>query len=366
MSNSPLATYSHITDKCNDRVEIISKITIHHMAEVMTGKACADYFCRTERTVSANYCIGYEGDIALNVPENKRAWTSSSSQNDQKAITIEVSNSYKDDRWLISDKSMKALIDLCADIIRRNPGIDRLVYDGTPAGSLTLHEMFSNTNCPGPYMKKKIDYVCNQVNSKVIGKPSKTNNKCPYFKPSAVLNINNASKGSVYGGSSGVKWVQWYLTKLKYYTGDIDGYFNRMTDLAVRAFQKSHKSSDGHKLVIDGNVGPKTRDSIEVAYNSQKSIRVEASHYRRPTITLNSKNASKGKLYGGTTYVKYVQDLLYRGKYYADQIDGYFGPITEASVKSFQSCNNDSKGRKLKVDGSVGPLTLEAMERVIK
>lgn len=365
MSNSPLATYANITDKCNDRIEKISKITIHHMAEVWTGKQCADYFCRTSRTVSANYCIGYDGDIALNVPEDKRAWTSSSSSNDQKAITIEVSNMYKDDRWLVSDKSMKSLIDLCVDIIKRNDGIDKLVYDGTPNGSLTLHEMFSNTNCPGPYIKKKIDYICNQVNSKVGVSSSRLSNLCPYFKPQAVLSRRNASKGSIYGGSSGVKWIQWYLTKLRYYSGDIDGYFDNMTERAVKAFQKSHTSKDGKKLEVDGSVGPKTRDSIEQAYLYADSKASSPISYKRPKIVLNMSNASKGKLYGGTTYVKYIQDLLYKGGYYTGQIDGYFEHAVQSAVKTFQKHNNDSKGRKLIADGSVGPLTLEAMERVI-
>ena len=57
----------------------VCKITPHHMAGVLSGVQCAKLFQNSNRNASANYCIGNEGDIVLSVPEEYRAWTSSSS-----------------------------------------------------------------------------------------------------------------------------------------------------------------------------------------------------------------------------------------------------------------------------------------------
>ena len=61
----------------------ICKITPHQMAGKLTGKQCAvNIFGKAGRKASANYCIGYNGDIVCNVEEEDRAYTSSSKWND--------------------------------------------------------------------------------------------------------------------------------------------------------------------------------------------------------------------------------------------------------------------------------------------
>ncbi|MBQ6164799.1 MAG: N-acetylmuramoyl-L-alanine amidase [Clostridia bacterium] len=166
-SNSKLATYRHFAgNKYNTRTSKITKITIHHMSGKMTGRGCADYFAQTSRQVSSNYCIGYDGDIAVSIDECYRAWTSSSRANDMQAVTIEVSNNSGEPNWTISDKSMTALINLCTDICKRN-GIKKMYYNGTTNASVTWHCMFANTDCPGAYIKKLTHYICGQVNSRL-------------------------------------------------------------------------------------------------------------------------------------------------------------------------------------------------------
>lgn len=58
--------------------------------------------------------------------------------------------------------------------------------------------------------------------------------------------------------------------------------------------------------------------------------------------------------------VAYVQRKLQRKGYFFGRITGYFGPVTEASVRNFQ------RSRGLKVDGIVGPATLRALKRELK
>ena len=66
----------------------VTKITIHHMAGIMKAADCALMHKRGGKS-SANYYIGKDGEILVGVPEDRRAWTSSSRENDYQSITIE-------------------------------------------------------------------------------------------------------------------------------------------------------------------------------------------------------------------------------------------------------------------------------------
>jgi len=97
-------------------------------------------------------------------------WTSSNSDNDNRAITIEVANSARYGQWPISDAAMESLINLCVDICERNPGIGRLNYTGDTNGNLTMHCWFANTQCPGPYLKSKFPFIAEEVNRRLDAK----------------------------------------------------------------------------------------------------------------------------------------------------------------------------------------------------
>lgn len=166
-TNSPLVTQTKLVHgHYNPRNQSIKGITIHHNAGVSTVAQLLNYAYNTTRQMSFNYCIN-DNDIGMLVEEKNRAWTSSNAANDHRCVTIEVCNSSTGGDWPISDKSMATLIKLCADICKRN-GITKLYFDGTTKGTLTRHEMFAATNCPGPYIKNHTDYICSEVN-KLIG-----------------------------------------------------------------------------------------------------------------------------------------------------------------------------------------------------
>lgn len=149
----------------------ICKFTPHMMAGILSGEQCAvNIFQNPNRQASANYCIGNEGDLVCNVEEENRAWTSSSRSNDFQAITVEVSNCEIGGQWRVSDKAWNKLIELAVDVCSRY-GF-RLMYDGTPNGSLTTHNMFANTGCPGPYMLSKMNELADTVNKILDGQPA--------------------------------------------------------------------------------------------------------------------------------------------------------------------------------------------------
>lgn len=172
MSNSNLVTYRRGSNKYSSRGgRKITKIVIHHMSGKMTGRSCVDYFCTTRRQVSSTYCIGYAGDIAQNIDEAYRPWTTGNYWVDSQAVTIEVSNITRGPDWRVSDASMNALINLVTDICRRN-GIKNCTYTGTKAGVLQMHKWYQSTDCPGPYLASKFSYIANEVNKRLGGKVS--------------------------------------------------------------------------------------------------------------------------------------------------------------------------------------------------
>ena len=155
-----------IYNKCNPRTARIAKITPHHMAGNMGAAACAKYHRDSDRQASANYYIGTDGTIWGGVPEEFRAWTSSSWENDNQAITIEVANSAVGGNWPVSDAAFNALVRLCKDICTRY-GI-QLDWTGNSSGTLTCHDMFAATTCPGPYLKSKFPELVRLVNSGIV------------------------------------------------------------------------------------------------------------------------------------------------------------------------------------------------------
>lgn len=186
MSNSSLISYTNLTkNHSNGRGgKKISTIIIHHMASKSTAKQCADYFASTKKMVSANYTIGYDGDIALSVSEENRSWCSGKSIADNPAITIECAN---DDttKWTVSDKTIKSLINLCADVCKRN-GIKELTFTGDTKGNLQAHRMWDATFCPGDYLYGKLPYIAEQVNA-ILNPTTDTSNtvytiQCGAFK----------------------------------------------------------------------------------------------------------------------------------------------------------------------------------------
>ena len=176
MSNSKLAAWkwSGSTDHYNTRDHKIDKITIHHMAGNLTLAVCCNAV--QSRGGSCNYCIDSSGNIGVMVDEQYRAWTSSNRANDMRAVTIEVANDKPSDagNWHVSDKAMAALIDLCADICKRND-IKSLNFTGDTSGNLTMHKMFAATGCPGPYLGGKFPYIAAEVNKRLNASSSASN-----------------------------------------------------------------------------------------------------------------------------------------------------------------------------------------------
>lgn len=96
----------------------------------------------------------------------------SGKSNDYQAVTIEVASDTTHP-YAITDKAMAALIELCADICRRN-GIKKLLWKGdknlvgkVDQQNLTVHRWFANKACPGDYIYERLGDIAAKVNAKL-------------------------------------------------------------------------------------------------------------------------------------------------------------------------------------------------------
>lgn len=311
MADSKLATYTKISShNSGKRTEPISKITIHHISGKMTAKQCADYFYSTDRSVSSNYTIGYDGSIAVSVHESDRAWTSSSRWNDQRAVTIEVSNDGGAPDWHVSDISMAALINLCADICKRN-GIKKLYYDGTKNGTLTRHCMFSDTDCPGPYLKAKTDYICSEVNRRINGETVNP----PVVKTDISVGdvVSISSNASYYNGKAVPKWVKetkWVVSSVKgervVIDASSDGKYHINSPISIRFLTKVGEKKFNPYTVQVNVKKLNVREGPGTNYDISDTI----TDYGIYTIVDESKGWGKLKSGVGWIYLKYTKKAV--------------------------------------------------------
>lgn len=209
MSNSSLVEYTQISpNKNSPRKYPISKITVHHMASNLSLETLGSIVSKPSRQMSCNYGIDSDGRIGLYCDEKDRSWCSSSAANDHRAITIEVANDEIGGDWHVSDKAMQSLIDLCVDICKRN-GMPGLTWTGDSSGTLTSHWMFYATACPGPYLKRKMPWIAEEVTRRVQSGDSKEPtitmldlNRVPVYISSSSMNPSSTKTGKYYLWSS--------------------------------------------------------------------------------------------------------------------------------------------------------------------
>ncbi len=244
MSNSKLVNYVKLSPNCNaPRNHVIDTITIHHMAGNLSVETCGNVFAKKSRQASSNYGIDSEGRVGLYVDEANRSWCTGSRENDHRAVTIEVANDQIGGNWHVSDKALVKLIELCADICRRN-GIKQLNYTGDKTGNLTMHKWFQATNCPGPYLEGKFPYIAEQVNKRLSGEEEKKEGTCNM----EIKVLKKGAKGET------LKAMQTLLIGYGYSCGSsgADGSFGGATDKALRAYQQAKG------LAVDGSCGGNT------------------------------------------------------------------------------------------------------------
>ncbi len=216
-TNSPLVTYMNISPNKNaNRNHAIDTITIHCVVAQWTAKQTCDYFKSSSVKASCNYAVGSDGSIGLCVEEKDRSWCSSSAANDHRAVTIEVASD-KREPYAVTEKAYNALIELVADICKRN-GIKKLVWSTSKEDrvnhkngcNMTVHRDYANKSCPGTYLYNRHGEIAEKVNAK-LNAAAASNTSSSEIGVGILVKITG---DKYYGGSAIPAWVKeknWYV-----------------------------------------------------------------------------------------------------------------------------------------------------------
>ena len=218
MSNSPLVSYTKISpNRTSPRNHVIDTITIHCVVGQCSVETLGNIFAPSSRQASSNYGIGYDGKIGMYVEEKDRSWCTSNAANDHRAITIEVASDTTEP-YAVNDKAYAALIELVADICKRN-GIKKLVWSTDKnqrvnhlnGCNMTVHRDYANKSCPGKYLYDRHGDIAAKVNAKLGATSTSGEKPSISITPTTSVKVGDVIKlkeGAVYtSGKSIPNWV---------------------------------------------------------------------------------------------------------------------------------------------------------------
>lgn len=283
MSNSNLVNLvSYSPNHSGTRTHPITKIAIHHTAGVLTAAGIGSVFKSTSRQASCNYGIGSDGKIVLVVDECNRAWTTSSSWCDNRAVTIETSNSQYGGNWPVSDLVLNRLIDLVTDICRRN-GIKNCTYTGGTDGVLQMHKWYAQTSCPGPYLASKFTYIAQEVNKRLRGEKN-TSSSSNLYRVRKSWGDSKSQKGAFKNLNSAIELAK--KNGYKVYDDKGNQVYPEVKKASTSSSASSNKSSPKFikyenwtgvtQAVCNVRSEPNTNAAIVAQYGVGQSIRYDS------------------------------------------------------------------------------------------
>lgn len=142
----------------------VSEICIHYMAGNCSIETLGEIWQNPNRNGSSTYGIGSDGRIACYVDENDIAWCNSNWESNCRSASIETANLQPSSE--VTAAALDSLIRLVADIAKRN-NMGTLVK----GQNVTWHSMYTDTSCPGDYLRSKMDYIVEQANRINQGQP---------------------------------------------------------------------------------------------------------------------------------------------------------------------------------------------------
>ena len=122
----------------------------------------------------------------------------------------------------------------------------------------------------------------------------------------------------------------------------------------VRPLQQLLRARN-HPVAVDGNFGPNTEAAVK-AFQQSRSLTADGivGSATWPKLVVQVKQGSNGDAVRGVQEVMDFHDQS-DGEAHPVQIDGIFGPVTDAWVRGFQTAVGITS------DGIVGPLTWRAL-----
>lgn len=178
-TNSGLVEYTRLSpNNSGTRYHAIDRISPHCVVGQCSIESLGGWFALSSTQASSNYGIDKDGRIGLFVPESNRSWCTSSSANDNRAVTIEcASDTFQP--YAMHDSVYQSLIKLCTDICKRN-GKKKLLWISNANTALayepkademliTVHRWFAGKSCPGDWLFNRLGDLANKVTAALAG-----------------------------------------------------------------------------------------------------------------------------------------------------------------------------------------------------
>ena len=259
-TNSKMVVHTKLSpNHSGQRTHSIDRISPHCVVGQVTAESLGNLFARASYQASSNYGIDKDGRVGLYVEEKNRSWCTSSSANDQRAVTIECASDTSSP-YRMNDAVYQTLIKLCADICRRN-GKKKLLWFGdknktlnySPAADemvITVHRWFANKSCPGDWLYSRLGDLANKVTAELGGSAAPVETE---------VMLGKGDRGGA------VEEMQKMLIVCGYSCGSCgaDGIFGNSTLKALVTFQKDSG------LAVDGIYGPKSKAALIAQYQSR-------------------------------------------------------------------------------------------------
>lgn len=143
----------------------VNAVVIHHAAST-SFESIGQVFQQPNRGASAHYGVGQNNNVDQYVAENQVAWHCGNYPVNQRSIGIENVNSSGAPNWDVADSTKNTLVELVTDIVRRNPGIGRLVVGQNLFGHKDVSQ--AGTACPGQ-LEGFLQELATRVNNALAG-----------------------------------------------------------------------------------------------------------------------------------------------------------------------------------------------------
>ena len=369
MSNSPLVSHTRISpNRTVGRNHLVDTITPHCVVGQCSVETLGYIFADSDKEASSNYGIGYDGKVGMYCEEKDRSWCTSSSSNDNRAITIEcASDAYHP--YAFKTVVYNKLIELCVDICKRY-NKTKLLWLGDktktlnykPASNemlLTVHRWFENKSCPGDWMYARMGDLAEKVTAQLSNGTASNEkpvvNKLYRVRKSwadaksqigAYTNLNNAKavcdkKGSGY-------FVFDENGKVVYPVVTVNTADNKID--TVKEVQKWLNNSHAMGVVVDGIYGSQTQAALVKVLQKALGVFVDGVYGQQTNAAVKTLKIGSSGL-----AVEALQGLLVCNGYTKAYIDGDYGSYTYNAVTAYQSKKN------LVVDGEAGKETFSSL-----
>lgn len=247
----------------------ISEIVIHHAAST-SFDSIGQTFAQPGRGASAHYAVGRNNNVDIMVAEGNIAWHCANWYHNSRSIGIENVNSSGAPNWEVAGETKNTLVELCADMVRRNPSIGALV----PGKNLFGHKQVADANRPTACPVTLINFLqelANRVNAAVSGQTA-PNNPSPAPGKKSNEQVANEVLAGLWGNGDDRRSR---LSAAGYDYGTIQSIVNSRVGVSPTAPRKSNETVAAEVLAGAWGNNPDRRARLVAAgydYNAIQAI----------------------------------------------------------------------------------------------